>query len=118
MLSMLSLLGAVAMLVPPAALATSAGDQQYVDPFGSSTTPSSPSSSSQSTATTQATAPSAATASSTSAATVASSTTQPAANGDPAKTLPYTGLDVSLIVGVGLALLASRLALRRTGRRA
>ena len=36
MLSLLVLAGALAMLAPAAALATSAGDQQYVDPLGGS----------------------------------------------------------------------------------
>jgi LPXTG-motif cell wall-anchored protein len=93
---------ACALLLPAAALADSAGDNQYSDPFGNSQptqsqtapatpAPSQPATSSQPQAT---------------AAPVATST-------DPSGQLPRTGIDLRLVGGAGLVLLGSGLLLRR-----
>jgi LPXTG-motif cell wall-anchored protein len=140
MLALVTIVGAVALLGPAAALATgpSAGDQQYVDPLGgshssggshhssggshssgSSTTPSS-------TATTPGTSPTTPSA----GATVSSSTTTTTASASPTattastsatsakdpKSLPRTGFDVWLAVLIGAGLLSSGLIVRRTVR--
>jgi hypothetical protein len=120
-------LGLLALLAgPTVALAQgggSAGDQQYTDPFGSTThsstthtqtqpqqtTTSAPVTTPPATSTTPATVTSSADAGSTPVATAASS------NG---KTLPYTGLDLWTVVGVGLTLMASGLLIRVRSRRA
>ena len=120
-------LGLLALLAgPTVALAQgggSAGDQQYTDPFGSTThtstthtqtqpqqtTTSAPVTTPPATSTTPATVTSTADAGSTPVATAASS------NG---KTLPYTGLDLWTVVGVGLTLMASGLLIRVRSRRA
>lgn len=120
-------LGLLALLAgPTVALAQgggSAGDQQYTDPFGSTThasttqtqtqTTSAPVTTPAATSTTPATAPATATAgsdtTSTPVATAASSS---------GKTLPYTGLDLWTVVGVGLTLMASGLLIRVRSRRA
>lgn len=120
-------LGLLALLPgPTVALAQgggSAGDQQYTDPFGSTThsstthtqtqpqqtTTSAPVTTPPATSTTPATVTSSADAGSTPVATAASS------NG---KTLPYTGLDLWTVVGVGLTLMASGLLIRVRSRRA
>jgi hypothetical protein len=118
-------LGLLALLAgPTVALAQgggSAGDQQYTDPFGSTThssttqtqpqqtTTSAPATTPPATSTTPATVTSSADAGSTPVATAASS------NG---KTLPYTGLDLWTVVGVGLTLMASGLLIRVRSRRA
>jgi hypothetical protein len=93
---------------------SSAGDQQYVDPFGGSTTPASHPSPTPAPTIAQPTAVS----TTTTTTTVVASATTPAAASDPSPTLPRTGLDVSLTVAVGLGLLVGGLALRRTARRA
>jgi hypothetical protein len=119
-------LGLLALLAgPTVALAQgggSAGDQQYTDPFGSTThsstthtqtqpqqTTTAPVTTPPATSTTPATVTSSADAGSTPVATAASS------NG---KTLPYTGLDLWTVVGVGLTLMASGLLIRVRSRRA
>jgi hypothetical protein len=120
-------LGLLALLAgPTVALAQgggSAGDQQYTDPFGSTThastthtqtqpqqtTTSAPVTTPPAASTTPATVTSSADAGSTPVATAASS------NG---KTLPYTGLDLWTVVGVGLTLMASGLLIRVRSRRA
>jgi LPXTG-motif cell wall-anchored protein len=115
-LSCLAILASLTLLMPAAAVASgpgsSAGDQQYVDPFGGSTTPTSHPSPTPAPTIAQPTAVS------TTTTTVVASATAPAASSDPSPTLPRTGLDVSLTVAVGLGLLAGGLALRRTARRA
>jgi hypothetical protein len=120
-------LGLLALLAgPTVALAQgggSAGDQQYTDPFGSTThsstthtqtqpqqtTTSAPVTTPPATSTTPATVTSTADAGSTPVATAASSS---------GKTLPYTGLDLWTVVGVGLTLMASGLLIRVRSRRA
>jgi hypothetical protein len=120
-------LGLLALLAgPTVALAQgggSAGDQQYTDPFGSTThssttqtqtqpqqtTTTAPVTTPPATNTTPATVTSSADAGSTADATAAAS------NG---KTLPYTGLDLWTVVGVGLTLMASGLLIRVRSRRA
>jgi hypothetical protein len=78
---------------------TSAGDQQYVDPLR--TTSSVPAST---------------------AASPASSTVAPArpsaprSSHEPSRSLPYTGLNVWLVVGAGVGLIGLGLALRRFTR--
>jgi hypothetical protein len=139
MLSMLSLLGAVAMLVPPAALATSAGDQQYVDPLGgsgsgsssgsphsssgsgsSSGSSSSGSSSSGSSSASGASSSGSAAASGTAIAAAGPATTNTTpsttSTGSAGATLPFTGFEGWLSGGIGLVLLASGFALRRVTR--
>jgi hypothetical protein len=120
----------IALALPSASLADSAGDNQYQDPFAnspkqttpkaspaptqsSSTQPSSTQSSSTQSAPTQSgTTQSAATAS-------APATTQPQAVVGSATTvsqsrqLPCTGLDLRLAAGVGIFLVACGLLLRR-----
>jgi hypothetical protein len=114
-------IGAVTLApLPAAALATSAGDQQYVDPLNnSSSTPSthhSSSSSSGSGSSAAATAtPTASSGSLAPASTGATATT--AASGSTAsttgKTLPFTGYDGGLAVALGAGLVAGGVLLRR-----
>jgi hypothetical protein len=105
-----------------AALASggSAGDQQYTDPFGSTKTSSTHTASSQPAATTPAPSTTNATVAtstvsgSTPVATAATST----ASAGTGKTLPYTGLDLWTVSGLGLTLLVSGLLIRFRSRRA
>jgi LPXTG-motif cell wall-anchored protein len=127
----LSILGALVILAPAAAIASgpgpSAGDQQYTDPLGGTTTGSHSSTPPQPasqpapqpatppatlTTTIGATSPASSTLASAPTTATSASSSQSAAN-----TLPRTGLDASLAVAVGLILLAAGLALRRTARR-
>jgi hypothetical protein len=135
-LTILVLIASLSVLAPAVSLASgggnSAGDQQYIDPLGGgstqsgsttthssspSTTPTPSSSSAPSTSPAPATSPSTAGASTTSTAgaSTTSTTTQSSAVADPASaaTLPRTGLDVWLVGAVGIALVASGLAVRR-----
>jgi LPXTG-motif cell wall-anchored protein len=132
--TLLSLLGVLALAGPAVSFATgggSAGDQQYVDPFGhthksttTSTTTNAPPPTTTAPATTTPAAPAATTtpaaASSDSntatdpTATIASSTTT---TGSLAKTLPYTGYDSWLAGGLGLVLAGAGLTLRRKAQR-
>jgi cytoskeletal protein RodZ len=131
----LTVLCAVALLGPVAALANgpSAGDQQYIDPLSgthhhsksnsSSSSSTSSSSTPTSTGSTQPTAPATPTTTTTApapAATSASSTpAAPSRSHDPSgKTLPFTGFDVWLAAGLGLGLLASGVYLRRVNSQA
>jgi hypothetical protein len=102
---------------------TSAGDQQYTDPLGNTNTAATPPPA------TSTPAPSSTTSapSSSSSASAPSSPSQPAATSptaastptaDPAKTLPFTGLNVGLVVAVGLGLLGGGFLLRGLTRRA
>lgn len=103
-----------------AALASggSAGDQQYTDPFGSTKT------SSQTTSSQAAPTTSAATPASPTTATVATVTGTPTAtaattaSAGTGKTLPYTGLNLWTVSGLGLTLLISGLLIRIRSRRA
>jgi LPXTG-motif cell wall-anchored protein len=126
------LLGALALAVPAVTLAAggggSAGDQQYTDPFGGTSTPTSKP---KTTATTPPqTTPTPAPAPTTSATPVASTqtaTTQ--TSSDPTTptatiassttgTLPRTGYDSWLAAGLGFVLVGGGLALRVRARRA
>jgi uncharacterized surface anchored protein len=115
--------GVLALSAPGIALAqggttTSAGDQQYVDPLAttttSATTPTHP------TSTTTATAPSAsssptATPTTTTASPALTTSSTPAAS---ANTLPFTGLNLGVLVAVGLGLIGGGALLLRFARRA
>jgi hypothetical protein len=98
---LVALLVALALLALPAlALADSAGDNQYSDPFGGSTP-------------TQ-TAPQSTTAPAAPAPTQPTSNTSPSSSAkDPAAQLPRTGLDLRIVGGAGVLLLGSGLLLRR-----
>lgn len=114
-------LGLLALLAGPAvALAQgggSAGDQQYTDPFGSTTKTSQTHTQTQTE--TVATPPPVSTtpAPATTAATTDGSTTA-VATAATSKTLPYTGLDLWTVAGVGLTLTASGLLIRSRTKRA
>ncbi len=117
LMTALCLFGALAILVPAAALATgpSAGDQQYVDPLGgshhgSTTTTTAP------TTTTPAATPSSSTPTATTSS--ASTTTATGSSGSTgSKTLPFTGMNVWLAAGIGVFMLALGAGLRRSTRR-
>lgn len=100
---LVSLAVAVAIAAPSAALADSAGNNQYSDPFGGSTAPT------QTAPAPTQTAPSTPAPTSTAQPTAAAS---PAAT-DPAGDLPRTGLDLRLLAGAGVALVAGGALLRR-----
>lgn len=121
---------ALALAVPAATLAAnggSAGDQQYTDPFAGTPTP---------TSTTPAPGPAPATApvastpsagtpapvTATPAASPAAGSETPAATTTPVPThpteLPFTGYDSWLAAGLGAAMVAGGLMLRRRARRA
>jgi len=110
-----------ALAAPAAGLASgpSAGDQQYVDPLGGSSSGSHSSSHSSSPGTTSSPTPApvasppAATTATVASTTSTRSSTQTA--GDPG-TLPRTGFDVWPGVAVGIGLLASGAFLRRAAR--
>jgi hypothetical protein len=127
----LGLLGLLAG--PTVALAQgggSAGDQQYTDPFGSTThgssthtqtqtqtqqtTTSAPATTPPATSTSPATAP----ATVTGGADTTTTTPVATAASSSGKTLPYTGLDLWTVVGVGLTLMASGILIRVRSRRA
>jgi hypothetical protein len=123
---------ALVLLAPVAALADSAGDQQYVDPLGGSTTPGthksshpsspSPSPTPSSQSSSAPTSPATSSASTATATTVAASSSTPAASSDPSgqsstATLPFTGLDLWPSVAIGIGLLGSGVALRLVLRR-
>jgi LPXTG-motif cell wall-anchored protein len=100
---LVALLVALMLLVVPAlALADSAGDNQYSDPFGGSTAPAQ-------TAPQPTTAPAAPAPAQTSApASSSSPSTHPATS-----QLPRTGLDLRVVASAGLLLLGGGLLLRR-----
>lgn len=110
----------LALLLAAPALAqggtsTSAGDQQYVDPLANTTpTSATPTPASPSPAASSSSAPTSSTPSSTQSPNPAPSTT---AHADPSGTLPYTGLNVGLLVAIGLGLVGAGLLLRRVVRR-
>jgi hypothetical protein len=96
----------LALSMPAVALADSAGDNQYQDPF--SNVPSHPKQQKKSgTTTTPAPAPTPAPSSSSSA------TTTPAAQDPSSKTLPRTGFPLLPVAALGAALVAAGLGLRR-----
>ena len=125
---------ALALAVPAATLAAnggSAGDQQYTDPFAGTPAPTS-----TQTSTTPAPAPATATApvastpsagtpapvTATPAASPAAGSETPAATTTPVPThpteLPFTGYDSWLAAGLGAAMVAGGLVLRRRARAA
>jgi hypothetical protein len=124
----LGLLALVTAAVGPAvALASgggSAGDQQYTDPLGSTKTTSQTSTQSQATTpvttpapTTAATGTAAATTSAPTATTPGATPTATAASGTSSgKTLPFTGINVWTLAGLGLTLTASGLLIRLRAR--
>lgn len=119
---------ALTLLGCATALASSAGNQQYIDPLSNSTTSgptSPPPPSSQPANSTTPAAPAASSSASptqapatTSSATTSSSATTEAPAGQSAgEALPRTGMDTSLTLILGLGLAGAGLALRRTARK-
>ena len=102
------LVAAALALVPAAALAQNAGDQQYTDPLAG-TTPSHPTAHKSTTATASASAP---TTTSQSTQSTASSASSSRSSG-----LPRTGVDVVWLGLTGVLLLGSGVALRRIAER-
>lgn len=99
----------LALSMPAVAVADSAGDNQYQDPF--SNVPSHPKQQKKSgTTTTPAPAPTPTPAPSSSSSTA--TTTTPAAQ-DPSNTLPRTGFPLLPVAALGAALVAAGLGLRR-----
>jgi hypothetical protein len=113
-----ALLALVVAIVPPVALADSAGDQQYTDPLASNTTPTPHPRTHTVAAPSPTPTPAASTASPSAAPPVIASPSGRAVAADPAvaKTLPYTGVEVPLIVTCGMGLLLLGVALRRAAR--
>jgi len=108
---------AAALVVPALSLAGgSAGNQQYTDPFGSSsqssTTQAAPPSTTASPA--PGTTPASAPATTTAADPTATAATATTSSG----TLPYTGYDVWTGVGFAVTLIAGGIVLRRRAHRA
>jgi hypothetical protein len=103
-----------------AALASggSAGDQQYTDPFGSTKTTSTQTATGQPTATTPAPATTGGTVASVPGTTPVATAATSTASAGTGKTLPYTGLDLWTVSGLGLTLLVSGLLIRFRSRRA
>jgi hypothetical protein len=108
-----ALLSVVALLaVPAAALAQSAGDEQYVDPFqGGEEQPAQPPQEAPQEAPAPPTEPAPA-APATSSGQEGQVTAAPVQTGSP--TLPRTGLPAVLLLSAGYALLLAGVALRRT----
>jgi len=100
---------------------TSAGDQQYIDPLTSTTSKSSASSTTSSSQSQQSPSASGSTSTGSSssglAATTAASSSPDTAHSSAAN-LPFTGLNVEALIGVGLALLGGGVLLRLFLRRA
>jgi hypothetical protein len=121
------LIGALALLSAGPALAqgggttTSAGDQQYIDPLATTTattpapTTPAPSTSAPSTTTPAASSSSAPTPTATTTSQAPTTSTTPGASGN---TLPYTGLNLGLVIAVGLGLIGGGFLLLRLARRA
>ncbi len=114
--------GALALLTAGSALAqgggttTSAGDQQYVDPLSQSTS-ATPAPKTSAPATTTP-APSTTTPTTSGSSSPPSSTTVATTPSAGSSTLPYTGLNLGLVIAVGLGLLGGGLVLLRLARRA
>jgi hypothetical protein len=103
--SLAALAAVFALVLPTVAFAGSAGDNQYQDPFGNSK----PQTSQPKTTATPAPAPTPVPAQPQSTSTPTATTAQ--SGGD----LPHTGLDLRVVAGLGVLLLASGLVLwRRT----
>lgn len=105
-----ALLATAVLVLPAAALADSAGDNQYQDPFSNVPTHPKQKKSGSGTTTTPAPAPAPAPAATTTPS--SSGTTAPAAN-DPAGTLPRTGFPLVPVAVLGALLVAAGLGLRR-----
>jgi hypothetical protein len=120
----IGLLAFVSLGCAAAALAQggSAGDQQYTDPFGSTKTSSQTTTQAQGTSPSTSPAPTTPAPSGTAAAATTSSPdagtpTATAASGtDSGKTLPFTGINVWTVAGLGLTLTAAGLLIRLRSR--
>jgi hypothetical protein len=103
-----ALAAAAALALPAVSFAGSAGDNQYTDPFGGSK----PQTSQPKTNTTPATPAPGAT------STPSQSPSPTATTAAPGNDLPRTGLDLRVVAGLGVLLVASGVVLwRRTARR-
>lgn len=109
-----------ALVVPAAALAQSAGDNQYTDPLASphSGTKSTPQGSSGSSTPAPSQGTSSGTGSGTAGTSSSSGTAPSAGTTASGRALPRTGGHPELIALAGLVLLAGGVGLRRAGRRA
>jgi hypothetical protein len=108
----LALLAVVLLAFPAGALAQSAGDEQYTDPFGPTEEPRQEGGGSGGSDGAEAPAPDPAPAPAQEPAPQpAQQAEAPAA--EPAPTLPYSGFPAALAAGAGAALLAAGAALRR-----
>jgi hypothetical protein len=123
----LALLGVIVLSTPAVAMATSAGDQQYIDPLAGSSTPTAASHPPPHTTTSSpslvepvpsssSSVSSAPTATTASAPSSTSSSAAPAAPAATAATLPYTGLNLWLCALVGCGLLGAGWTVRRLAR--
>lgn len=102
MLRISALLAATLLALPGAAVAQSAGDEQYADPFEEAPAQSEPAAPADDG---NASAPAAAAPSAKAAA--------PAATSRRSERLPYTGLNLVLVLATGLVLLLTGFAMRR-----
>jgi LPXTG-motif cell wall-anchored protein len=100
----------LALALPGAALADSAGDNQYQDPLGNTPSQQKPKKKTQSTTQTATPTQTPASSSSAPSSTAASTTTTTAQNSG---TLPRTGMPVVPLVVVGVALIAGGVLIRR-----
>jgi LPXTG-motif cell wall-anchored protein len=102
----------VVLALPAAAVADSAGDNQYQDPFGNSPQQTQPKKKSPQpvSGNSQTSSPSTPAAAQPTAQAPQAASAQPAAASGQ---LPHTGVDARLLAAVGAALLAAGLALRR-----
>lgn len=132
-LGALALLVTIVLSIPAAALAQSAGNQQYIDPLAGQTQPtttsqpaaSAPSASqsapagSSSSSSAPATGTSAASSQATTSTTEASASTQATdpSSQSSARTLPFTGLDLVPCLIVACVLLGAGVVLRRATQR-
>jgi hypothetical protein len=113
------LLLALALAYPASVLADSAGDQQYQDPLGN--TPSKPKPKTHTTTPTTTPAPTQTTPSQSTSSSQTSSSTQTTTTSSSSqsnssssgKDLPRTGLDIRVLVGIGVAMIALGFLLRR-----
>ena len=102
---------AAALAAPAGALAQSAGDDQYTDPFGNE--PATPQPAPQQPSTPPASGAEGSTA--TADTEIAPSATDAQADGESGATLPVTGLPVVALAGAGIVLLLGGAGLRRLG---
>jgi hypothetical protein len=99
---------------------TSAGDQQYIDPLTSTTSTSSKSPTTQQPTSSGSSSATGSSSTGSSSSPTTTTAAAPPAGNTPASgaTLPYTGLNVGVLIGVGLALLGGGVLLRLFLRRA